>query len=80
MALSIWRCKLNRSAAKWHLHRSLSLYNSSHGFNEEEIKTKLAPFTGGSVTLVKRENGIAELCIDNPARMNAFTGRGLHKF
>ncbi|XP_072264973.1 ethylmalonyl-CoA decarboxylase isoform X2 [Pyxicephalus adspersus] len=74
MAYSIWRCMLNRSATRWHLYRSLSLYNSSHGFNAEEIKNKLAPFTGGSVTLVKGENGIAELCIDNPSRMNAFTG------
>ncbi|CAI9555041.1 unnamed protein product [Staurois parvus] len=74
MALSIWRCMLNSSAARCHLHRSLSLYNSSHGFKEEEIKNKLALLTGGSVALIKRENGIAELCIDNPARMNAFTG------
>ncbi|XP_018422017.1 PREDICTED: ethylmalonyl-CoA decarboxylase [Nanorana parkeri] len=75
MASSIWRCVLNRSAARWRLYRSLCLYNRSHGFNEEEIKAKLAQFTGGSVKLIKKENGIAELCIDNAARMNAFTGK-----
>ncbi|XP_068087593.1 ethylmalonyl-CoA decarboxylase-like [Hyperolius riggenbachi] len=74
MAVSIWRCTLNRAAASRSLHRSLSLYNRNHGFNSEEIKSKLAQFSGGSVKLLKRENGIAELCIHNPVRMNAFSG------
>ncbi|XP_068087588.1 ethylmalonyl-CoA decarboxylase-like isoform X2 [Hyperolius riggenbachi] len=74
MAASIWRCTLNRAAAILSLHRSLSLYNSSHGFHGEEIKRKLAQFSGGSVKLLKRENGIAELCIHNPVQMNAFSG------
>ncbi|KAM9316977.1 ethylmalonyl-CoA decarboxylase [Gastrophryne carolinensis] len=74
MTLSMWRGTLKKAAARWHLHRSLSLYNSSHGYDEDVIKRKLAAFSGGSVNLCKREDGIAELCISNPARMNAFTG------
>ncbi|XP_063773369.1 ethylmalonyl-CoA decarboxylase [Pseudophryne corroboree] len=75
MAASIWRCTVRRAGPGWRLHRSMSLYNSSHGFNETEIKNKFAQFSGGSVELCKGENGIAELCINNPVRMNAFTGR-----
>lgn len=63
---------MKRAEARWCLYRSL--YNSSHGFNEAEIKKKLAPFSGGCVKLFKGENGIAELCINNPSRKNAFSG------
>ncbi|KAM8947244.1 ethylmalonyl-CoA decarboxylase [Pelodytes ibericus] len=73
MAIAVWRC-LTRSRARWLQQRHLSLYNSSHGFNESEIKQKLAQFSGGSIDLCKGDNGIAELCINNPSRMNAFTG------
>ncbi|XP_075059136.1 ethylmalonyl-CoA decarboxylase isoform X2 [Mixophyes fleayi] len=74
MAASIWRCVVKRAETRRFLHRYMSLYNNSHGFNETEIKTKLAQFPGGSVELCKGENGIAELYINNPVRMNAFTG------
>ncbi|XP_068087586.1 ethylmalonyl-CoA decarboxylase-like isoform X2 [Hyperolius riggenbachi] len=74
MAISIWRCTLKRAASRLSLQRSLSLYNSSHGFCEEEIKRKLAQLKGGSVKLWKRDNGIAELCIHNPEKRNALTG------
>lgn len=63
---------MKRAEARWCLYRSL--YNSSHGLNESEIKKKLAPFSGGSVKLFKGENGIAELCINNPCRKNALSG------
>uniref|UniRef100_A0A8C5MJ68 Ethylmalonyl-CoA decarboxylase n=1 Tax=Leptobrachium leishanense TaxID=445787 RepID=A0A8C5MJ68_9ANUR len=74
MAISVWRCSLTRVRAMWLNKRCLSLYNSSHGFNETEIKEKLANFPGGSVDLTKGANGIAELCVNNSSRMNAFTG------
>ncbi|XP_075720373.1 ethylmalonyl-CoA decarboxylase [Rhinoderma darwinii] len=72
MALTIWRCAMKRAEARWCLYRSL--YNSSHGFNETEIKSKLAQFSGGSIKLCKGENGIAELCVNNPSRKNALSG------
>ncbi|XP_053566685.1 ethylmalonyl-CoA decarboxylase [Bombina bombina] len=69
-----WRCLLNRTRSRWPQKRCVSLYNSSHGFNEVKIKEKLSQFPGGSINLSKGDNGIAELCIHNPNRMNAFTG------
>lgn len=54
--------------------RTLSLYNQSHGFEEKEIKKKLQQFTGGSVNLSKKEDGIGILTLNNPKLMNAFTG------
>ncbi|XP_069829754.1 ethylmalonyl-CoA decarboxylase isoform X1 [Dendropsophus ebraccatus] len=72
MALTIWRCAMKRAEARWCLYRSL--YNSSHGLNETEVKRKLSPFSGGSINLYKGEGGIAELCINNPSRKNAFSG------
>ncbi|CAH2249731.1 ethylmalonyl- decarboxylase isoform X1 [Pelobates cultripes] len=74
MAALIWRCSFTRAKARWLHQRCLSLYNSSHGFDETKIKEKLAQLSGGSIDLRKGENGIAELCINNPSRMNAFTG------
>lgn len=35
---------------------------------------KLRAFHGGSIDLVQKESGVAVLTINNPARMNAFTG------
>lgn len=51
------------------------VYSSSHGFNQEEIREKLRAFPGGSVDLLKQESGIAVLTINNPSRMNAFSGK-----
>lgn len=41
---------------------------------EEEIRKKLRLFPGGSIDLQKRESGIAVMTVNNPARMNAFSG------
>lgn len=41
----------------------------------ESIREKLQAFPGGSIDLQKRqESGIAVLTVNNPARMNAFSG------
>ncbi|KAM4771456.1 ethylmalonyl-CoA decarboxylase [Rhinophrynus dorsalis] len=74
MAILFWRNSLTKVNIRQLHQRCLSLYNSSHGFNEVNIKEKLSKFPGGSVNLSKGDNGIAELCINNPLRMNAFTG------
>ncbi|KAK5609381.1 enoyl CoA hydratase domain-containing protein 1 [Crenichthys baileyi] len=50
------------------------VYSSIHGFSHEEIREKLLAFPGGSVDLLKHDSGIAVLTINNPARMNAFSG------
>lgn len=54
---------------------SSCVYSSIHGFNEEEIREKLQAFRGGSIDLLKQESGIAVLTINNPSRMNAFSGK-----
>ncbi|XP_006006806.1 ethylmalonyl-CoA decarboxylase isoform X2 [Latimeria chalumnae] len=54
--------------------RSLSVYGSAHSYNEDEIKEKLQRFPGGTVELRKGGDGIAVLTVNNPSRMNAFTG------
>uniref|UniRef100_A0A8C5XMQ4 Ethylmalonyl-CoA decarboxylase n=1 Tax=Microcebus murinus TaxID=30608 RepID=A0A8C5XMQ4_MICMU len=46
----------------------LSLYNTSHGFHEEE------QFPGGSIDLQKKDNGIGILTLNNPSKKNAFSG------
>uniref|UniRef100_A0A3B3DPS0 Ethylmalonyl-CoA decarboxylase 1 n=1 Tax=Oryzias melastigma TaxID=30732 RepID=A0A3B3DPS0_ORYME len=51
-----------------------SVYSSIHGFSQEEIKEKLQAFPGGSIDLLKQDSGIAVLTINNPPRMNAFSG------
>ncbi|XP_053446388.1 ethylmalonyl-CoA decarboxylase [Nycticebus coucang] len=57
------------------LHQmGLSLYSTSHGFHEEEVKEKLKQFPGGSVDLQKEDNGIGILTLNNPSKMNAFSG------
>ncbi|XP_012661536.1 ethylmalonyl-CoA decarboxylase [Otolemur garnettii] len=57
------------------LHQTgLSLYNTSHGFHEEEVKKKLMQFPGGSVDLQKEDSGIGILTLNNPTKMNAFSG------
>uniref|UniRef100_A0A3B5MDR9 Ethylmalonyl-CoA decarboxylase 1 n=1 Tax=Xiphophorus couchianus TaxID=32473 RepID=A0A3B5MDR9_9TELE len=54
--------------------RRCCLYSSSQAFNQEEIRQKLRAFPGGSVDLLKQDSGVAVLTINNPARMNAFSG------
>ncbi|XP_008430317.1 ethylmalonyl-CoA decarboxylase isoform X2 [Poecilia reticulata] len=54
--------------------RRCCLYSSTHGFSQEEIRQKLRAFPGGSVDLLKQDSGVAVLTINNPARMNAFSG------
>uniref|UniRef100_A0A3Q3WDC0 Uncharacterized protein n=1 Tax=Mola mola TaxID=94237 RepID=A0A3Q3WDC0_MOLML len=56
---------------------STALLNNNlhvHSFNQEGIKEKLQAFPGGSVDLLKQESGVAVLTINNPSRMNAFSG------
>lgn len=50
------------------------MYSSSHGFNPDEIREKLLAFPGGSIDLCKQDSGIALLTVNNPSRMNAFSG------
>ncbi|XP_008275191.1 ethylmalonyl-CoA decarboxylase isoform X1 [Stegastes partitus] len=50
------------------------VYSSSDGFNHQEIREKLQAFPGGSIDLLKQDSGIAVLTINNPSRMNAFSG------
>ncbi|XP_072250797.1 ethylmalonyl-CoA decarboxylase isoform X2 [Leuresthes tenuis] len=50
------------------------VYSGIHGFNQEEIREKLQVFPGGSIDLLKKDSGIAVLTINNPSRMNAFSG------
>lgn len=55
--------------------RSAAVYSGAHGFNDEEIRGKLQNFPGGSIDLIKQDSGIAVMTVNNPARMNAFSGR-----
>uniref|UniRef100_A0A674AT83 Ethylmalonyl-CoA decarboxylase 1 n=1 Tax=Salmo trutta TaxID=8032 RepID=A0A674AT83_SALTR len=58
-----------------HLLRGIgSVSTTAKGFQEKEIREKLQAFPGGSIDLVKQESGIAVLTVNNPARMNAFSG------
>uniref|UniRef100_A0AAQ6ANQ6 Ethylmalonyl-CoA decarboxylase 1 n=1 Tax=Amphiprion ocellaris TaxID=80972 RepID=A0AAQ6ANQ6_AMPOC len=50
------------------------VYSSTDGFNHQEIREKLQAFPGGSIDLLKQDSGIAVLTINNPSRMNAFSG------
>lgn len=59
------------------LHRLLqrpSSGSSIYSFNQEEIREKLQAFPGGSIDLLKQASGIAVLTVNNPSRMNAFSG------
>ncbi|CAH6778166.1 Echdc1 [Phodopus roborovskii] len=56
------------------LQTGVSLYNTSHGFHEEEVKKILEQFPGGSIDLQKNQNGIGILTLNNPSKMNAFSG------
>ncbi|XP_064564084.1 ethylmalonyl-CoA decarboxylase isoform X1 [Zonotrichia leucophrys gambelii] len=74
MALALWKNFLQITMKRILQQRRLSLYNGAHGYEEELIKKKLQQFSGGSVNLVKEDNGIAILTLNNPKLMNAFTG------
>lgn len=49
--------------------------SSIHNFDHEEIREKLQAFPGGSIDLLRQESGVAVLTVNNPSRMNAFSGR-----
>ncbi|XP_053879877.1 ethylmalonyl-CoA decarboxylase [Malaclemys terrapin pileata] len=74
MAVSLWKSLLQTTKSRLFLQRCVSLYNSAHGFEEEEMKKKLQQFDGGSIDLSKEDNGIGVLTLNNPKLMNAFTG------
>lgn len=67
----MFHCSLSRQLQR---QSSGSVYSSIHGFSQEEIKEKLQAFPGGSIDLLKQDSGIAVLTINNPPRMNAFSG------
>lgn len=57
------------------LHKTgVSLYDTSHGFHEEVVIKKLQQFPGGSVDLQREDSGIGILTLNNPSKMNAFSG------
>uniref|UniRef100_A0A3B4XR34 Ethylmalonyl-CoA decarboxylase n=2 Tax=Seriola lalandi dorsalis TaxID=1841481 RepID=A0A3B4XR34_SERLL len=68
--------KSSRCAGAWgrllQRQSSGSVYSNIHGLNQEEIREKAFP--GGSIDLHKHDSGIAVLTINNPSRMNAFSG------
>lgn len=51
------------------------VYSSTHDFTQKEVREKLQAFPGGSIDLLKQDSGIAVLTINNPSRMNAFSGK-----
>uniref|UniRef100_A0A3B4BDQ6 Uncharacterized protein n=1 Tax=Periophthalmus magnuspinnatus TaxID=409849 RepID=A0A3B4BDQ6_9GOBI len=59
------------------LQNSGWVYSSRHDFNPDEIREKLLAFPGGSIDLYKQDSGIALLTVNNPSRMNAFSGISL---
>ncbi|XP_032910303.1 ethylmalonyl-CoA decarboxylase isoform X3 [Catharus ustulatus] len=74
MALALWKNLLQTTKKRILQQRRLSLYNGAHGYEEELIKKKLQQFSGGSINLSKKDNGIGILTLNNPKLMNAFTG------
>ncbi|XP_037533031.1 ethylmalonyl-CoA decarboxylase [Nematolebias whitei] len=50
------------------------VYSSVHGFDPDEVRDQLRAFPGGSVDLLKQDSGVAVLTVNNPPRMNAFSG------
>ncbi|KAB0355614.1 hypothetical protein FD755_021555 [Muntiacus reevesi] len=74
MARSLLKTSPNPVKTKLLHQIGMSLYNTSHGFHEEEVKKKLEQFPGGSVDLQKENNGIGILTLNNPSKMNAFSG------
>lgn len=74
MARSLFKTSLMSMRTNLVEQTGLSLYNTSHGFDEEEVKKKLQQFPGGSIDLRKEDNGIGILTLNNPSKMNAISG------
>lgn len=49
-------------------------YCKKSGPDVEEIANKLQKFAGGSIELQKHKSGIAVMTVNNPSRINAFSG------
>ncbi|XP_061919482.1 ethylmalonyl-CoA decarboxylase [Entelurus aequoreus] len=60
-------------ARTWQRQTSSCVYTEKD-FNQAEIMEKLQAYSGGSIDLSKQDSGIAVLTINNPSRMNAFSG------
>ncbi|XP_062980773.1 ethylmalonyl-CoA decarboxylase [Elgaria multicarinata webbii] len=74
MTILLWKSFRRITNGRLLPQRTMSLYSSNHGFQEDEIKKKLKQFSGGSVELSKEDDGIGTLTLNNPKLMNAFTG------
>ncbi|XP_006834745.1 PREDICTED: ethylmalonyl-CoA decarboxylase isoform X2 [Chrysochloris asiatica] len=74
MATSLLKTSSLSARTKLLCQSGLSLYNTSHGYHEEEIKKTLQQFPGGSIDLQKKDNGIGILTLNNPSKLNAFSG------
>ncbi|XP_057183004.1 ethylmalonyl-CoA decarboxylase [Triplophysa rosa] len=61
----------SRSAVRF---ESRNVRSSHTSLSAGDIREKLRAFPGGSIDLKKRESGMAVITINNPARMNAFSG------
>ncbi|XP_078255680.1 ethylmalonyl-CoA decarboxylase isoform X2 [Rhinoraja longicauda] len=72
--LCVYKCVLCSLRNRILQQRSLSTYTSVYRVNEDDIKGKLEQLHGGSIDLQKDQNGIATMIINNPERMNAFSG------
>ncbi|XP_067305410.1 ethylmalonyl-CoA decarboxylase isoform X2 [Pseudorasbora parva] len=69
------RCRLIQTRGA--VRRALQQNRTACGHNggAESIREKLQAFPGGSIDLQKQqESGIAVLTVNNPGRMNAFSG------
>lgn len=66
-----WLLRISQNALGKPHYRGMAVYSSELW---DEIRGKLSMFPGGSVNLVKQESGIAVLTVNNPDRMNAFSG------
>lgn len=67
----------SRSAVKV---QSRTVCSSHTSLSAEDIREKLRAFPGGSIDLKKRQSGIAVITVNNPARMNAFSGTNRFSF
>ncbi|KAK2903494.1 hypothetical protein Q8A67_008207 [Cirrhinus molitorella] len=64
----------SRSAVRRILQQNRTVCSHTNG-SAESIRKKLQAFSGGSIDLQKQQDsGIAVLTVNNPARMNAFSG------
>lgn len=64
-----------RGAVRRILQQNRAVCSHTSGSTPEGIREKLQAFPGGSVELQKqRDSGVALLTVNNPARMNAFSG------